>query len=338
MGIHESSDTQNIISACYNDYLNEQQISFETGISLPYLEDEIKALENRKILLRSGNKYTTGIIIIDSDCTDEISRKVSVYQNEIAEKIYKFLCDNHEKYREIMLYSSDYNRNTLLWQLSVIVFRAVLNVDNIINRDLTPEYDTPITSWGEHALLWCVEKLSASGSGFNYCGISSNNGDEIKFLDWLANPKGDHHDFYGNERYTNIICDIARGNTDKFSEYDLEVVAHMVRMGYVLCENGTYKPTMPVYTKKQFDKIICMVSDFVTGELEEIIEKMRELTQKILSEHTPKHLQNQVAGIAGINLFNDAVSIPAGIMVNKGYLSTIWTATEMPTTYIVLNI
>lgn len=320
---------QNIISACYNDYLNAQQISFETGIPLPYLEDEIKALEDRKILLRSGNKYTTGIIIIDNDCKDEISRKVSVYQDEISEKIYRFLCRNLEKYRGIMLYSSDYNRNTLLWQLSVIVFRAVSNHG--------PEYDTPVTSWGEHAFLWCVEKISASGGGFSICGISSNNGDEMKFLDWSANPKGSHHDFYGNARYTNIICDIAKGNTDKFSEYDLEAAAHMVRMGYVLCENGTYKPTIPVYTKTQFDEIVCMVKSFVIGELDDIIEKMRESTQKILSEHTPKHLQNQVPGITGVNLFDDAVSVPAGILINKGYLNTMWTPTEMPTTFIVLN-
>ncbi len=321
---------QNIISACYNDYLNAQQISLETGIPLPYLEDEIKSLEDRKILLRSGNKYTTDIIIIDSDCTDEISRKVSFYQDEVAEKINKFLCANIEKYKEIMLYSSDYNRNALLWQLSVIVFRAVSNY--------RPVYDTPVTAWGEHAFLWCVEKLSANGGGFGICSISSNNGDEMKFLDWSANSKGSHHDFYGNARYTNIICDIAKGNTDKFSEYDLEAVAHMVRIGYVMCENGTYKPTMPVYTKKQIDVINCIVSDFITGELDKIIEEMQEFTQKVLSEHTPKHLQNQVPGIACVNLFDVAVSVPAGIMINKGYLNTMWTPTEMPTTFIVLNI
>ena len=38
----ESKIKQNIISACYNDALTVQQISLETGIPLPYLDDEIK--------------------------------------------------------------------------------------------------------------------------------------------------------------------------------------------------------------------------------------------------------------------------------------------------------
>ena len=135
------------------------------------------------ISIRSGSKYTTGIIIIDSDCTDEISRKASVYQDEIAEKINSFLVGSLDKYKSIGFYGSDFSRNTLQWQLSVIVFKVIINFDNIMNRDPTPEYEAPVTAWGEHALLWCVEKIPADGGGFNYCGMTSKHGDDIKFLD-----------------------------------------------------------------------------------------------------------------------------------------------------------
>ena len=42
----QSKIRQNIVNACYNDALTVQQISLETGIPLPYLDDEIKALES----------------------------------------------------------------------------------------------------------------------------------------------------------------------------------------------------------------------------------------------------------------------------------------------------
>lgn len=38
---------QNIVLACYNDSLTPERISLETGIPLPYLDDEILELTNK---------------------------------------------------------------------------------------------------------------------------------------------------------------------------------------------------------------------------------------------------------------------------------------------------
>ena len=53
----QSKIRQNIVSACYNDALTIQQISLETGIPLPYLDDEIKELEEKQIIIREGKHY-----------------------------------------------------------------------------------------------------------------------------------------------------------------------------------------------------------------------------------------------------------------------------------------
>lgn len=50
----QSRIRQNILSACYNDSLTAQQISLETGIPLPYLDDEIAQMESRGMLVRDG--------------------------------------------------------------------------------------------------------------------------------------------------------------------------------------------------------------------------------------------------------------------------------------------
>ena len=57
----------------------------------------------------------------------------------------------------------------------------------------------------------------------------------------------------------------------------------------------------------------------------------------ILSAHTPRHLQDQVGGIASTDKFINAVCIPATILIEREFLSTAWHPCEMPTTYVVLN-
>ncbi len=79
-----------------------------------------------------------------------------------------------------------------------------------------------------------------------------------------------------------------------------------------------------------------MAKEFVECELDAVIRELDVSACRILGEHTPKHLQNQVCGIAKTNKFVHAVSYPALRMVEKGYLSTAWKADEMPTTFVIL--
>jgi hypothetical protein len=179
-----------------------------------------------------------------------------------------------------------------------------------------------------------VEKYP--NGGFNYCTVESGKKDAMKFLDYLAKPKGDHHDFYGNSHYFNVICDIARG-ADISGENDLEVAAQMVRMGYVVHDNGKYRSATVVYTAEQYEKAADMVREFVKNNLSEEISALEKEERRVLAEHTPKRLRNQVAGISRMVGFDDTVSAPAKILVDRGYLSTDWNPNEMPTTYIVLG-
>ena len=153
----------------------------------------------------------------------------------------------------------------------------------------------------------------------------------------LDNRKGDHHDFYGNERYINIFCDICRDEKKNFSEYDLEAIAEMIKKGYVVKADDSFKTTVPIYTTEQYNQITDSAEQFVCDSLSTIIKEMDDTTARILSSHTPKHLQDQVNGIAATDKLVNAVCIPATILVDRRFLSTSWHPFEMPTTYVVLN-
>ena len=328
----QSKIRQNIVSACYNDALTVQQISLETGIPLPYLDDDVKELEDKRIIVRDGNHYKANVIVITSECADEIERSVAVYHENIADKMESFIRGHSVKYRKLGFAGCDFSEKTLRWQLAAILFRMICGID------WPDEIAAPKTAWGESAYLWCVEKLSEKLI-FNYCGVDGKHGDSIYFFDYWkgGKGKGDHHDFYGNNHYINIFCDICRGDYTPLSEYDLEAVAEMIKKGYVVKANDTYQPTVPVYTLDQYKAIIDMVNEFIDSNLIEIVRKMEQTAVKVLGAHTPKHLHGQVAGIASLDKFVNAVCVPASILIERQVLDTAWHPLEMPTTYVVLK-
>ena len=326
----QSKIKQNIVSACYNDALTVQQISLETGIPLPYLDDEIRELENKQIIIRDGNHYKSNVIVITSECADEIERAVAKYHAQIAEKIEAFISDKLDEYKKIGFKGCDFSTNTLRWQLASILCRMIVYM---YRED---DYQMPKTGWGESAYLWCVENHNNNHT-FNYCTLNGKQEDELCFFDYLKNVKGNHSDFYGNERYINIFCDICRGENKCFGEYDLEIIADMIKKGYVIKANEAYRATTPIYTFEQYNTIVNMVEKFISTDLASIIQEIEQVSAKILSAHTPKHLQQQVKGIISVEKFVDTVCIPAATLIDKQFLSTAWHPLEMPTTYVVLK-
>ncbi len=194
----------------------------------------------------------------------------------------------------------------------------------------------PKTGWGESAYLWCVEKHNNKHT-FNYCTLDGRQEDELCFFDYLIDGKGNHSDFYGNERYINIFCDICRGEKKSFGEYDLEAIAEMIKKGYVIKEDETYRTTTPIYTAEQYNAIGNMVEEFLSSDLVSIIQEIEQVSADILSAHTPKHLQYQVKGVTSVEKYANTVCIPAAILIDRAFLSTAWHPLEMPTTYVVLN-
>ena len=111
----------------------------------------------------------------------------------------------------------------------------------------------------------------------------------------------------------------------------------MIKKGYVISENGFYRATVPVYTPAQYDQIISMAKEYTTAELEPTIHELEATAARVLRAHTTKHLTDQVPGIASNDALCNTVGIPATILIERHFLSTVWHPCEMPTTFLVLN-
>lgn len=126
-------------------------------------------------------------------------------------------------------------------------------------------------------------------------------------------------------------------NCCNFSEYDLEAVAEMIRKGYVIKENNIFRVAMPVFTAEQYSEAFDLARDFVDKNLQNVIASLDSAYERILSEHTPKHLQKQAADIARMDRLVNAADVPINILVERKILNTDWNKLEMPTTFIVIN-
>ena len=125
---------QNIVNACYNDSLTAQQISLETGIPLPYIDDELKALIDKAIIIKDGTHYKANIIVITTECTEEIRRNVEIYHRKIADIISEFLDKYLGDFKGIGFVGNDFSDNSLRWQLMTYVLAAITlyNTDVLI--------------------------------------------------------------------------------------------------------------------------------------------------------------------------------------------------------------
>ncbi len=172
---------------------------------------------------------------------------------------------------------------------------------------------------------------------FNYCGVDSKDGDTILFFDYLPAKKGDHHDFYGNQRYIDILCDIAKHSDKALSEYDLESLAEMVKKGYVISENGNYSVTMPVYLSEQYRMIDTAVERYMLDEIAPTIKAFDLQVEKVVAEHSPSHLKDSVLRISGHNKFFHTICAPAKIMIDRKFLSSDYCPNEIPGAFIILG-
>lgn len=317
----------------------------------PNNNSDIYLLRRELSLLSEKYRKATILYYIDGNSCHQIADKLNLSESLVKYLLFKSrkilkegmnmerkLLDKYlGDFKEIGFVGADFSDNSLRWQLMTYVLAAI----TLYNTDVLNTNDAssfPKTAWGDNAYIWLVEKdNSINDFIFNFSQENSRQGDRIHFFDYLPNPKGNHHDFYGNERYVNILCDVARQNCENFSEYDLEAVADMIKKGYVLKHDESYKVTMPVLTLEQYNKVVELVSEFINHNLKEAILEMDATATKILSEHTPKHLQSQVAGIASMDKYINAVCIPTKILIERNVLNTNWNSRELPTTFIVLN-
>jgi RNA polymerase sigma factor (sigma-70 family) len=324
---------QNILWACYNDDLTAEEISLQIGVALPYLEAEIKILEDARLLVQKSGRYSTNVIIFTKDFKTELTSKIGSKQEAIADTLYNFIVNNEEKIKNIGFHMNDMSKNSFMWHVSCA---ALWQLFSKIGEEVQFK-DYPTTAFGEKAFVWGDE---SPGGILNCCSMSKSDGcletGELWFLDYLPKPNSDNNYFYRSKKLADFYIKLAAGKVNIYNEYEKEFIADFVKNGYALSENGVISVTMPVYTQEQKFKLWNMLSPMV-DELFAFAETIKQNADAILKNHVPSHLKKQTVGIINKRMFDDVIGATVEIMCRKDYLKASWTANEVPTVYAVID-
>ena len=133
-----------------------------------------------------------------------------------------------------------------------------------------------------------------------------------------------------------MFLDIAKGNTELFSDNDKALAADMVRKGYVISNDEGLFVNAPVFTKEQHDALKNIFAD-TAAQIADEAEKLMETVTKILKDHIPVHLKKLAKDMAYLRLFEDAISAPAAILYDRKYLLPYNGNGILPTTYVILK-
>lgn len=334
--LRERKISQNILFACYNDKLTEEQISLELGIALPYMEDELKDLLEYELLKKDGNRYYTNMIIFTKEFSVEVDRKAEELRRDIVGIVKNTLLEKEESIRNIGFTGADMDFNTYAWQMtSILLYQAIIRK---LQENIKMEY--PVDKFGIPCFLWGAEKFEKSfwDSEFNFgiANMSNTREDYIQFMDFKVNGEMVHFYYAGHQNLSNIFLDIASKKTEEFSENDLGLVADMIKRGYVKKVDPMLAVNVPVFTRGEFAELIKMM-DSAADEIAKKAEELWLVVTKILQNHVPVHLKQRAKDIAYLRLFEDAISAPVAMLYKDKFLNAVGKAELLPTTYIILN-
>ncbi len=332
----DSKISQNILFACYNDKLTAEQISLEIGVSLPYMEDKLTELCEYELLKKDGNRYYTNIVIFTKDLGNEVNIKTAELREKIADILTDSIAEHEAEVRNIGFIGADMRNNLFAWQMvSFILYNAVID---IFQSKIQLVY--PKDKYGTECFIWGCESGGQnswlSSFDFGISNVVNNAGDYVQFMDFPINGEMVHHYFFNQQNITNVFLDIAKRNTEHFSENDKAIAADMVREGYIVSnEDGLFVNT-PVLTKEQHQKLKEIFSDTATKIADEAEALMNTVT-KILKDHIPVQLKKSAKDMAYLRLFDDAISAPVAILYDRKYLLPYNGDGVLPTTYVILK-
>jgi RNA polymerase sigma factor (sigma-70 family) len=335
--INNNKIQQNILIACYNDNLTGEELSLQIGIPLPYLQDEIKGLENLNLLMKNGTRYATNLVIYTRELKTEVIQKTLPYKNKLAQIIADGISEHEEDIRNIGFYGCDMNTNIFRWQITSLLMKFFAgDLDDIYNLDY------PTTVFGRNAFVWGNEFYDHTGQEdisdyYNFIRIHRLNdiGDYLNFFDfWVTGISV--NDLFSKQPVANVFIDIAKGKRDNFSENDKMIIAELLKRGLIKQSEHGYSVNVPVFTEKQMNNLQLILKD-LRKEINNIANEIYNVLVEVLSNHVPVHLKEYAKKVVPLRLLSEVISSTIGNLCQQKYLTIGDFMGEFPSIYIVLK-
>ena len=300
-----------IVLAAYYTPMTARELSIETGVAMPYIEDELDILETAGILKKDGEKYQTNIVIITESYETELTKKTKDIYPAVADKVFDDVRSLLPKIRalDFSWKNADDNR-LMIMALNLAFVRGY--------KKASPDKPKPKLPLGGHGY---IHGFDSDWSKHHFRGVT------------LGSYFDDNKVFYAHVGYsvfkrTNFFSagnwgEKQKAMCDAINEApinDNKNATWLIENGYIKSEGKKYHANFPVFKKGSFDELIEMLSP-VSENISGFMKEITTLAAETLADHAPASVKDQCADIA-TNIYSmDVMAILMEDLVARGKIS-----------------
>ena len=321
----------NILLTAYYSPVTLQEISIELGVALPYLEDEIKLLMDRRYLVCNNGKYLTNIPIFTLDCTKTIDGKLKELTDSTAEKFISVVDDFNGRFGKRFA-----NENLARWQKVLLCLHySLISTDNELENNYgeLPK-DGPyslINGGGGHGIIWgrstenvVVNKLPRGIQGiYNGCPASDKCGSVIA-MNFKQTLNAQH--FEG--QMTDPIVSTA---LDCYGHLAKDWKERLDKLGYA--DNG--KANFVVWTNEEYEELWKMLGECISI-VSELNSRTSELAANITADLAPAHIRKTAEYVGAFVYRFNSIENLVNTLFDMGWLKSV-NDKEKPAICVVKN-
>lgn len=292
---------KNILFAAYRNPLSLEELCLELGISMPYMEEEVKLLVDSTLLKEvSKGRFETDFIIVDKDMQREIVQLTEAAATDFAPKLIELLDTAIPKLQQLL--GQEWDRSFLLWTLIPLAVDFVAHDVQRVNGISDGYTKRP------HEGEWDIVGYEAFNAPYN---IGSGHNNTVNGQVSMGFYKIGMHDLWDragelSSHEVNVLASVIQANRklSALGTVEQEVVHNLADRSFIQLQEEAIIPNFIVLQQNQYTQISHLASLPVYTQLQESMDRYYKSIYAIIGRDVPVRLLEQLKFVSGQFLYN----------------------------------
>ncbi len=292
---------KNIFLEAYGNPSTAEELAYELGVALPYMEDELEFLTRETFLVKRGNKYETDFPIVSK----QVQEDIFAYQMSFAGKLTSLLETLIDEYSEICashglkFYGSHLGYEDAKWTLLMHTFDKI--VESLY------KYKSSRTERPDGG-RWDIVGYQAANIaeppfvGLHGCLDDPESDTFVYFQQYKFRHKGicDLTPKYLTGKEAAVLLKIARND---HADCDKRVIGKLIEYGYVRERANGFEPAIVIFDKNSAREYESHFTDDEKDRIESLANEIR----KILADAHDYSCERNLADIPEYLMNNEKI-------------------------------
>lgn len=317
----------NIIIAAYEKPKTLEELSMEIGVSVPYLEDEVKILEKMGLLVRKGKSYQSNMVLYDDQWNKSVYSNAKELLTTKLEDIKKLVCEGVEYLSDTDYCYETADINTKRWFiLLLIIWEASMQSEQKMHTKMT----YPLLQNGSNGYVMGIKGEYYTETMGIYGRYDMSQG-YLRIMNFTKLVEKELNPF----EFGNAVGRILEAAVERMQEpEEVATLSLLLENGYISVKNGVLSPEFATISQEDYEQLKCKLSCGI-DQMAELIGKHRDMAGEDLRKKTPSAIPDANAIGALVSMWSMlegmvALALEDGFMTkgNGQNLTTFYFKTE----------